>query len=176
MQICLYHKFRFHRCQKLLQKSRFGWKFHRQPQKDDSENCESLKINWTWSLHDVATWKFNVQISFFVDRNQDPVQRKEYVKMHDDVVDAGGDVKIFSSMHVSGERKYWNYWDLIEVLNLFLSRAFAAYRSRRHPPLSNARTRRLRQRRRFWRRLKHSNLLILSLFCCAKIPSLSFCK
>lgn len=37
-------------------------------------------------------------------RNQDPIQRKEFVKMHDDVVDAGGDVKIFSSMHVSGEQ------------------------------------------------------------------------
>lgn len=38
-------------------------------------------------------------------RNQDLAQRKEYVKMHDDVLDAGGDVRIFSSMHVSGERK-----------------------------------------------------------------------
>jgi len=37
-------------------------------------------------------------------RNQDPIQRKEYVKLHDDVIDAGGDVKIFSSMHVSGEQ------------------------------------------------------------------------
>jgi protein pelota len=37
-------------------------------------------------------------------RNQDPIQRKEYVKMHDDVLEAGGDVKIFSSMHVSGEQ------------------------------------------------------------------------
>jgi hypothetical protein len=26
--------------------------------------------------------------------------------MHDDVIDAGGEVKIFSSMHVSGERKF----------------------------------------------------------------------
>jgi protein pelota len=34
------------------------------------------------------------------------VQRKEYVKMHDDVIDAGGDVKIFSSLHVSGEREF----------------------------------------------------------------------
>lgn len=34
------------------------------------------------------------------------MQRKEYVRMHDDVIDAGGDVKIFSSMHVSGERKF----------------------------------------------------------------------
>ena len=41
----------------------------------------------------------------FYYRNQDPIQRKEYVKMHDDVLEAGGDVKIFSSMHVSGERK-----------------------------------------------------------------------
>lgn len=38
-------------------------------------------------------------------RTQDLAQRKEYVKMHDDVLDAGGDVRIFSSMHVSGERK-----------------------------------------------------------------------
>ncbi|CAG9797710.1 unnamed protein product [Chironomus riparius] len=37
-------------------------------------------------------------------RNQDPIQRKEYVKMHDDVLEAGGDVKVFSSMHVSGEQ------------------------------------------------------------------------
>lgn len=37
-------------------------------------------------------------------RNQDPIQRKEYVQMHDDVLEAGGDVKIFSSMHVSGEQ------------------------------------------------------------------------
>jgi hypothetical protein len=26
--------------------------------------------------------------------------------MHDDVIEAGGDVRIFSSMHVSGERKF----------------------------------------------------------------------
>lgn len=38
-------------------------------------------------------------------RNQDLKQRKVYVKLHDDVTDAGGDVRIFSSMHVSGERK-----------------------------------------------------------------------
>lgn len=40
-------------------------------------------------------------------RNQDLAQRKEYVKIHDDVVDAGGEVRIFSSLHVSGERKLW---------------------------------------------------------------------
>lgn len=32
--------------------------------------------------------------------------------MHDDVIEAGGDVKIFSSMHVSGEREL--------ILRLFL--------------------------------------------------------
>lgn len=37
-------------------------------------------------------------------RNPDLIQRKEYVKMHDDVLDSGGDVKIFSSLHVSGEQ------------------------------------------------------------------------
>lgn len=46
------------------------------------------------------------QISPHLDcRNQDLKQRKVYVKLYDDVTDAGGDVKIFSSMHVSGERK-----------------------------------------------------------------------
>ena len=50
---------------------------------------------------------FFIAFSYFLIyyRNQDPIQRKEYVKMHDDVLEAGGDVKIFSSMHVSGERK-----------------------------------------------------------------------
>lgn len=32
--------------------------------------------------------------------------RKEYIHIVDSVRDYGGDVKIFSSMHVSGERKY----------------------------------------------------------------------
>lgn len=32
--------------------------------------------------------------------------RKEYVKLVEDVRDAGGEVKIFSSMHISGQRKY----------------------------------------------------------------------
>lgn len=44
-------------------------------------------------------------MKFFLHRNQDPKQRKEYVRMHDEVMESGGDVKIFSSMHVSGERK-----------------------------------------------------------------------
>lgn len=32
-------------------------------------------------------------------------QRKRYVKLVDTVRDAGGDIKIFSSLHVSGERE-----------------------------------------------------------------------
>lgn len=31
--------------------------------------------------------------------------RKEYVKLVEDVRDANGEVKIFSSMHISGQRK-----------------------------------------------------------------------
>lgn len=38
-------------------------------------------------------------------RCPDFVKRKEFVKMVDQVRDSGGDVKIFSTMHVSGERK-----------------------------------------------------------------------
>nr|WRK57539.1 Pelo protein [Recilia dorsalis] len=37
-------------------------------------------------------------------RSQDIQQRKRYVKLVDSVRDSGGDVKIFSSMHVSGEQ------------------------------------------------------------------------
>ncbi|CAO1312339.1 unnamed protein product [Diamesa serratosioi] len=37
-------------------------------------------------------------------RNQDIAQRKEYVKLVDDTRAAGGEVRIFSSMHVSGEQ------------------------------------------------------------------------
>lgn len=33
--------------------------------------------------------------------------RKEYVKLVDSVRESGGEVKIFSSMHISGERKYY---------------------------------------------------------------------
>lgn len=35
--------------------------------------------------------------------------RKEYVKLVEDVRDAGGEVKIFSSMHISGQRKYRSF-------------------------------------------------------------------
>lgn len=31
--------------------------------------------------------------------------RKQYVKLVEDVRDAGGEVKIFSSMHISGQRE-----------------------------------------------------------------------
>lgn len=38
-------------------------------------------------------------------RSQNIAERKRYVKLVDSVKEAGGDVKIFSSMHVTGERK-----------------------------------------------------------------------
>lgn len=38
-------------------------------------------------------------------RCQDVALRKEYVELVENVKDSGGDVKIFSSLHVSGERK-----------------------------------------------------------------------
>ena len=37
-------------------------------------------------------------------RAQDVVKRKKFVKLVDEVREYGGDVKIFSSMHVSGEQ------------------------------------------------------------------------
>lgn len=38
-------------------------------------------------------------------RAQNVAQRKRFVKLVDSVRECGGDVKIFSSMHISGERK-----------------------------------------------------------------------
>lgn len=38
-------------------------------------------------------------------RSQNIAERKRYVKLVDSVKESGGDVKIFSSMHVTGERK-----------------------------------------------------------------------
>jgi len=40
-------------------------------------------------------------------RCQDIALRKEYVELVENVKDSGGDVKIFSSLHVSGERKFY---------------------------------------------------------------------
>lgn len=43
----------------------------------------------------------------FLIRAQDVTLRKEYVNLIEGVRDSGGDVKMFSSMHISGERKYF---------------------------------------------------------------------
>lgn len=40
-------------------------------------------------------------------RIQNIQERKRYVSLVDSVKDCGGDVKVFSSMHVSGERKLY---------------------------------------------------------------------
>ncbi|KAM7309954.1 protein pelota [Ixodes scapularis] len=54
-------------------------------------------------------------------RCQDVAQRKRYVALVDSVRDNGGDVKIFSSLHISGERE-WSFAVLLGslVLNGFL--------------------------------------------------------
>ena len=39
-----------------------------------------------------------------MNRCQDVAMRKEYVSLVEAVRESGGDVKIFSSMHISGER------------------------------------------------------------------------
>ena len=44
--------------------------------------------------------------SLSVSRCKDLPLRKEYVKLVDSVKESGGEVKIFSSMHISGERKF----------------------------------------------------------------------
>lgn len=40
-------------------------------------------------------------------RCQEVSKRKEYVSLVESVRDAGGEVKIFSSMHISGQREYF---------------------------------------------------------------------
>lgn len=44
-------------------------------------------------------------ILLIICRCQDINLRKEYVELVESIKDSGGDVKIFSSLHVSGERK-----------------------------------------------------------------------
>lgn len=87
------------------------------------------------NLIKILVWLF---IAF--NRNQDPIQRKEYVKIHDDVLDAGGDVKIFSSMHVSGERKSASFAFNSQLITNFVLRTSSAHWHRCNPPLSYART------------------------------------
>lgn len=58
-------------------------------------------------------------------RCRDVSQRKDYVKLVDSVREYGGDVKIFSSMHISGERKCFlllYYQMLVNIGNVFVSR------------------------------------------------------
>lgn len=84
----------------------------------------------------------NVIKLIFLYRNQDPMQRKEYVKMHDDVIEAGGDVKIFSSMHVSGERKSHFYCVQFTIIYFYFDRTVATNGHCSFITISYARTRR----------------------------------
>lgn len=60
-----------------------------------------LFFSFMLQMH-ICFYKF---IIYFI-RCQDVHVRREYVDLVDSVRDSGGEVKIFSSMHVSGERKY----------------------------------------------------------------------
>lgn len=53
----------------------------------------------------IKTFYFNTYICGWFCRAQNVAQRKRFVKLVDSVRECGGDVKIFSSMHISGERK-----------------------------------------------------------------------
>lgn len=50
-----------------------------------------------------------LKLIIFLFRCKDVALRKEYVKLVDSVRESGGDVKIFSSLHISGERKYMSF-------------------------------------------------------------------
>ena len=50
--------------------------------------------------------KTAAHVGLFV-RSQDIAQRKRYVNLVDSVRENGGDVRIFSSLHVSGEREFF---------------------------------------------------------------------
>jgi hypothetical protein len=64
--------------------------------------------------------------NLLMDRNADVVTRQKYVTLVNSVKGSGGNVHIFSSMHVSGEREYmhfsyeWCFRYLTLVLNVSL--------------------------------------------------------
>lgn len=61
----------------------------------------------------------NKDFTFQLNRCHDVATRKEYVLLVDSVRDSGGEVKIFSSMHVSGERKLMFRSNLRSVLIIY---------------------------------------------------------
>lgn len=62
---------------------------------------ENFKGYYAFNLK-TQSWIEDIDLS---PRSADVEKRKRYVKLVDTVKDLGGDVKIFSSLHVSGERK-----------------------------------------------------------------------
>lgn len=61
--------------------------------------------------------------NILMDRNADVVTRQKYVNLVNSVKDSGGNVHIFSSMHVSGEREYMHFsneWCFMFCRNNFL--------------------------------------------------------
>lgn len=58
-------------------------------------------------------------ILLIICRCQDINLRKEYVELVESIKDSGGDVKIFSSLHVSGERKLNQLFKFQFILRYF---------------------------------------------------------
>lgn len=46
-------------------------------------------------------------LTLIYNRCKDVAERKRYVALVDSVKESGGEVKLFSSLHISGERKYF---------------------------------------------------------------------
>lgn len=63
-------------------------------------------FQWNYSRRKIE-YMFMKIINVICFRCQNVQDRKRYVNLVDSVRDSGGDVKVFSSMHVSGEREYY---------------------------------------------------------------------
>lgn len=104
-------------------------------------------------------WVQNLPFHFFAFfRCHEVSTRKEYVKLVEDVRDAGGEVKIFSSMHISGQRKcyFFHIFHNLQSLDkqksaILLKNTHFSYRTRTikwdssDPTIPDARTRRRRR-------------------------------
>jgi len=66
-----------------------------------------LNLTYLFFYIDLTKYVYFTSQLFFISRCQDVNLRKEYVNLVESVRDAGGEVKIFSSMHISGEREYY---------------------------------------------------------------------
>ena len=75
------------------------------------------RLIWVYKLVNMPhCWKPRVTayiLFFCMFRSSDLKERKRYVKLVDTVRETAGDVRIFSSLHVSGERMYFNIYTFL---------------------------------------------------------------